>query len=257
MGPNQLCFRAKLSSMRWKIAVALACVAALAIPAAAQIIHGVPPSVTSFGFGGVPGFHGVPASVTSLNFGAPRGGFVPFGGFRGFVPFGGFRGVRVFHRPGGFMPFRNGAFFGGGFTPFFPVTVPVAMPFFDTWDYSDAQQQVPAVQPGQPQPIVVVVPEHVAGAEPAPAREEQPEQPRAQAPAKPEPPPVPTIFVLRNGKQLELTDFAVTGDTLYDLSNGRARKISLSEVDVPATIKVNDERGVEFSLPNSAKVQIQ
>src|SRR5712692_9509319 len=32
-------------------------------------IHGVPPSVTSFGFGGSPGFHGVPASVTSLNFG--------------------------------------------------------------------------------------------------------------------------------------------------------------------------------------------
>ena len=32
-------------------------------------IHGVPPSVTSFGFGGQPGFHGVPPSVTSLNFG--------------------------------------------------------------------------------------------------------------------------------------------------------------------------------------------
>ncbi len=28
-------------------------------------IHGVPPSVTSFGFGGNPGFHGVPPSVTS------------------------------------------------------------------------------------------------------------------------------------------------------------------------------------------------
>jgi hypothetical protein len=32
-------------------------------------IHGVAPSVTSFGFGGSPGFHGVPPSVTSLNFG--------------------------------------------------------------------------------------------------------------------------------------------------------------------------------------------
>src|SRR5216684_7760022 len=34
-------------------------------------IHGMPPSVTSFGFGGQPGFHGLPASVTSLNFGNP------------------------------------------------------------------------------------------------------------------------------------------------------------------------------------------
>jgi hypothetical protein len=30
-------------------------------------IHGVAPSVTSFGFGGSPGFHGVPPSVTSLS----------------------------------------------------------------------------------------------------------------------------------------------------------------------------------------------
>src|SRR5437763_12596590 len=32
--------------------------------------RGVPASVTSFGFGGHPGFHGVPASVTSQGFGA-------------------------------------------------------------------------------------------------------------------------------------------------------------------------------------------
>ena len=49
--------------------------ALLAVQAAAQgvgfnsngfgaTIHGVPPSVTSFGFGGTPGFHGVPPSVT-------------------------------------------------------------------------------------------------------------------------------------------------------------------------------------------------
>src|SRR6185312_7044027 len=32
--------------------------------------RGVPASVTSFGFGGHPGFHGVPASVTAQGFGA-------------------------------------------------------------------------------------------------------------------------------------------------------------------------------------------
>jgi hypothetical protein len=48
----------------------------VSISAAAQgngpttTLHGVPPSVTSYGFGGQPGFHGVPASVTSPNFGS-------------------------------------------------------------------------------------------------------------------------------------------------------------------------------------------
>src|SRR5260370_39514970 len=61
-------------------ALAVIAVFAVSLSAAAQgngmhsngfhtTIHGVPPSVTSFGFGGQPGFHGAPASVTSLNFG--------------------------------------------------------------------------------------------------------------------------------------------------------------------------------------------
>src|SRR5260221_5369498 len=61
-------------------ALAVIAVFAVSLSAAAQgngmhsngfhtTIHGVPPSVTSFGFGGQPGFHGMPASVTSLNFG--------------------------------------------------------------------------------------------------------------------------------------------------------------------------------------------
>ncbi|HZP17181.1 MAG TPA: hypothetical protein VFB00_04395, partial [Terriglobales bacterium] len=57
-------------------------------------VHGVPPSVTSFGFGGTPGFRGVPPSVTSLNFsGAPVHTFAPGFGFRGRPPgFGHHRG---------------------------------------------------------------------------------------------------------------------------------------------------------------------
>src|SRR6266566_5941566 len=49
-------------------------------------IHGVPPSVTSFNFGGQRGFHGVPASVTSLGFGSS--GFQLNRPFRTNRPFG-------------------------------------------------------------------------------------------------------------------------------------------------------------------------
>src|SRR5579884_4366400 len=61
--------------------------------------RGVPASVTSFGFGGHPGFHGVPASVTSQNFGA--GG--PIRTVPGGIPAPGFGNHRPFHeRPGDF-----------------------------------------------------------------------------------------------------------------------------------------------------------
>lgn len=65
-------------------------------------INGVPASVTSFGFGGRPGFHGVPPSVTSLNFGhVPNAGtFHHPHGFGG----GGHRhnfGCWLFCNPGG------------------------------------------------------------------------------------------------------------------------------------------------------------
>ncbi len=72
-------------------------------------IHGVPPSVTSFGFGGSPGFHGVPPSVTSLGFGS-----TPFR-----VHSGGF-GFRHSHRGRGFVS----PFFGSAVAvPYYPLDV--------------------------------------------------------------------------------------------------------------------------------------
>src|SRR5581483_2849143 len=62
--------------------------------------RGVPASVTSFGFGGHPGFHGVPASVTSQGFGAGHN----FRGFPGHVTTFGFEGHNGFHA----HPFESG-----------------------------------------------------------------------------------------------------------------------------------------------------
>ncbi len=265
MGP-QSALLSRYTLLMKTILIAAIC-AILAIPATAQRFGGgfggfrggVPASVTSFGFGGHPGFGGVPASVTSPGF-----GFVPrtFIGHRGFVPLG---NNRVFFRPGfgfrrGFFPGRFGSAGAFGFTgavaPFFPA--PVVVPFFD---YSEGEAVPPEnimTQPGQPQPIVVVVPER--GEREVAQPEAAPPPPREQAPAasaKPLPAPPPTIFVLRNGQKLELSDYALTSDTLYDLRDGRTKKISLAEVDLPATVKANEDRGVEFTLPNAARVHIQ
>src|SRR5215470_3791267 len=77
-------------------------------------IHGVPPSVTSFGFGGTPGFHGVPASVTSLNFGNTPFRFRP-------AAFGFGHHWRQF---GLAMPFYGGYYGGSYYIPYdYPLEV--------------------------------------------------------------------------------------------------------------------------------------
>lgn len=57
------------------------------------------------------------------------------------------------------------------------------------------------------------------------------------------------MLVFKDGHQLEVQNYAVIGDTLYDLTPGRHHKIAVDELDLPSTAKQNDERGVDFRLP--------
>lgn len=204
-------------------------------------INGVPPSVTSFGFGGHPGFFGVPPSVTSINFGV-----VPNTG--------------VFHHPRG--SFGHGHHRNPGFAnPFFGATyyVPYAYPAYidepmvsDSGPYTEAAPQESAADVLQQEinslrttisdyrdelhnSRTVPKPEYQ---EPAPAPAQQPvaDQPK-------------TVLVFKDGHQSTVMNYAIVGSTLYDLSDGRTRKVALAELDLPATVKQNDEHGVEFRLP--------
>jgi hypothetical protein len=77
----------------------------------------------------------------------------------------------------------------------------------------------------------------------------------APRPARPLPddkPGDPTVLVFRNGKRQEVSSYAIMGDALYVFDQGR-KKIALADLDIPATTKANDERGVEFRLPPEAK----
>ncbi len=58
-----------------------------------------------------------------------------------------------------------------------------------------------------------------------------------------------TVLVFRDGHQQEVSNYAIMGQTLY-IFDSRRQKIALGDLDVPATIKLNDDRGVEFHLPN-------
>jgi len=60
---------------------------------------------------------------------------------------------------------------------------------------------------------------------------------------------VPTVLIFRDGHQTEVLNYAIVGQTLYDLGTFVAHKIPLADLNLKATIKANQERGVEFSPP--------
>jgi hypothetical protein len=74
----------------------------------------------------------------------------------------------------------------------------------------------------------------------------------AAAPAEnsePEPAAEPTLLVFKDGHKLEVGNYAIVGVTLFDLTPGHSRKVALADLDLPATQKQNDDRGVNFQVP--------
>ncbi|HKW68790.1 MAG TPA: hypothetical protein VJP04_15960 [Terriglobales bacterium] len=89
-------------------------------------------------------------------------------------------------------------------------------------------------------------------AEQASPSDASPAQPES-AGSQPVQPQEPNVLVFRDGHQLEVQNYAIVGDFLYDFTPGHARKVPLSQLDLPATVKANDDRGLDFTLPGSGK----
>jgi hypothetical protein len=58
-----------------------------------------------------------------------------------------------------------------------------------------------------------------------------------------------TVLVFRDGHSIEVKNYAIVGDTIYDFSQGSRHKIAISDLDLSATEKQNDARGLDFRLP--------
>lgn len=214
---------------------------AWAYPASAQI-HGIPPSVTSIPNHAAPfGVPNIPPSVTSLG---------PYG--------------YCCQRPSN-IPYRNPAFpnrfnrrgfrnYGYGYS--YAVPYYYVYPADDSGYYGDGGGG-PYLYSGPPQngapPTDQTLHIVVDSAPPRTApRDEiadaQPERPAATIPdAKPG---VPTTLVFRDGHKQEVTNYAIMGQTLY-VFDSRTKKIALADLDVPATVKANDDQGVEFEVPKA------
>ena len=199
---------------------------AIAVALSAQ---GVPASVTSHGFGGQSNRTGPPASVTS------HGWNNQFTQSRPAPP------VNKPHHH-----YNNGLAWG----------VPVYYPYAPGY-MTDPDSDPPADandQQGGP----TIFDRNGGGPIPRPAMNYYP-SPRnsanaanAQADAAPAEDQPQTLLVFKDGHEDQVQNYAVVGNTLYDLSPGRHRKIALADLDLKATAQQNDDMGISFQLPASA-----
>ena len=65
----------------------------------------------------------------------------------------------------------------------------------------------------------------------------------------------PAVIVYRDGHSEELSSYSIIGSTLYAkadyLTTGAwTRKVQLADLDLPRTVKQNQERGLKFDLPS-------
>jgi hypothetical protein len=166
--------------------------------------------------------------------------------------------------------------FGGGFL--YPY--PYFYPYDDYEDQPVAQAAppqvivVPGAQPAQtqppaalPEPVLIewhgdhfvrmtvaeknreqsVPPDFSEQTNPRTARKTAPEPPREVPPA---------LLVFRDGHQEQVNSYTIVKDTIYTKSDywtsgSWGKKIQTSDLDIPATLKANQERGVNFSLPSN------
>ena len=64
-------------------------------------------------------------------------------------------------------------------------------------------------------------------------------------------PATPTVLVFRDQHKQEVSNYAIVGQTLWAFVPQHHQKIPLAELDIPATVKANDDRGVTFRVPAS------
>ena len=88
-----------------------------------------------------------------------------------------------------------------------------------------------------------------AAEERRPERKSRPDQDSASAQVTPvEDKSPPTVFVFKDGHQMETRNYAIMGGTLFDFSGKLLKKIQIDELDSAATVKANDDRGVIVKL---------
>jgi hypothetical protein len=86
------------------------------------------------------------------------------------------------------------------------------------------------------------------------ARSAPPQRP-AQGEAEGAPVLPPTVLVFRDQHKQEIHNYAIVGQTLWNFAPQRTEKIPLADLNLPATTKANDDRGLTFRVPAVGEAQ--
>lgn len=128
--------------------------------------------------------------------------------------------------------------------------VPYYVPYYDSEGDQPEDQQMSAQPVSEPRNGATIFEHNGQPSEENEgyaAREDRPES----SPQNNVAPLAPTVLVFRDGHQQEIDSYAIAGSKLIVLGE-RPQKIALSDLDLDATAKLNDDRGVDFKLPNQS-----
>jgi hypothetical protein len=226
---------------------------ALWVPAALGQSNGVPASVTSTGFGGSTGPRGVPASVTSTGFVAPGRAtpMPPSVTSQGFSRSNSGFTTRPApshheHHDGNHHPRGVGVY---AVPYYYPYASDPGEPYAAEDSADDEQYQ------GGP---TIFDRRGPGTSRVAQDRYLDEGHTRNESVAQVEEEPVSnqpdTVLIFKDGHQVEISNYAIVGMTLFDLSQGHHQKILLADLNLTATTKENDDRGIDFQLPAGTQV---
>jgi hypothetical protein len=254
--------------MRHQWAIAAVCAATLVVPSSAQMHGGGSHGGGSMGRGGFSssgprggfsspgsGFHGGGSLGIGSRSGASFNNGIHRGSFRSGSSFGGFRrpgfgprrfGNRVFFStfpPGFFGYYGYPGYYGGDF-----YSSADYYPSYDSYGSSYYAAQNDIAQ--QQQQDIDRLENEVASLREQ--RESQQRETRDTPIPQPERKSVistPTLLVFRDQHTQEVQNYAIVGGALWIFSEQRATKLPLSWLDIEATTKANEDRGVDFQVP--------
>jgi hypothetical protein len=190
---------------------------------------------------------------------------------------GGIRGGRGFRHFGHRGHFVGPGYVGYPYPYFWPdgyYGEPPAPPPSPTQIVVVRQPAPPAAPPAPPAPSLMLeyrdghwvrvpmgseVPTSVSAVHPAPAAPSTSRKDaaiEAEETAKPIPPLPHAVLVFRNGRRLVLQRYEIHSGFIYASGDyweagSTARKIAISELNVPATLRLNQQLGSKFQLPSN------
>jgi len=264
---NRKTIRERFGSIMGDVMKRASLIAAVLLVSAASFaqIRGVPASVTSTTFGRSMS-PGVPASVTSLG---PNGYstapctqpgcgnayfFYPIGTTPATIA----QPAHTGHHGGGnggHHHHGNGGSYGGGYV-YVPYAYPVPVAV-ESDEPEPEEPEPPAPTIYERRPVVQPQPQRYIERQPVSNESAETEAPHHNmSPVSDE--KIPVVVVYKDGHQQEIGNgnYAIVGEMLYDLSGPIAKKIKLADLDLSETVKLNEQRGVEFSLPAAFKPQV-